>query len=383
MLLCDGFKMDAVEDIRDEIFPEAELFAALNGRREDFLPAGRLQDGDAVVSLQVAYFTRDAHAVGKRRQEGDVQLVDGEPQFVQFQLAFRIFGRPVAQHKLLHEHAKLFGRELLLAVRKSGRRIDVGFDHKPLEIKIESLLGDFLHQRGVACDMGRIAKAWQARQTALQLDREIPCGRVAVFARRDAAAAAQDGGDAFHARLGDPLDGADPQLQIRIDGILHEHRDVHAVDGVRDLLHGERRDGRPRADPYCINSMGQSKFDMLRVGDLHGERDARLRLRAVQPVERLFACAFEGARPRARFPHARPQEGDLFLWQGASRRQNLLFRFGGAWSGQQHALSGRQLDAPLGDVHEVVWHVLPRAGKIYLEIIIYYYNLNRKPNSHN
>ena len=155
-----------VTDVRgQESF--TELFAALDGRREDFLPAGRLQDGDAVVSLQVAYFTGDAHAVGKRRQEGDVQLVDGEPQFVQFQLAFRIFGRPVAQHKLLHEHAKLFGRELLPAVRKSGRRIDVGFDHKPLEIKIQSLLCDFLHQRGVACDMGRIAEAWQARQTAL------------------------------------------------------------------------------------------------------------------------------------------------------------------------------------------------------------------------
>ena len=88
--------MDAIEDIRHEILPEAELFAVFNGFGQNFLPTGGLEDGDAVVTLQVAYFTGDAHAVGKRRQEGDVQLVDGKPQFVQFQLAFWIFRRLVA-----------------------------------------------------------------------------------------------------------------------------------------------------------------------------------------------------------------------------------------------------------------------------------------------
>ena len=138
----------------------------------------------------------------------------------------------------------------------------MGFNHKPLEIKIESLLGDFLDECRVACDMGRITQAWEAWQTAFQFDGKIPCGRVAVFARSDAAATAQNGGDTFHARLRNPFNRADPQLQIRIDGILHENRNIDAMDGVRYLLHGERRNGRSRANPDGINSMGKSNFHM-------------------------------------------------------------------------------------------------------------------------
>jgi hypothetical protein len=126
------------------------------------------------------------------------------------------------------------------------------------------------------------------------------------------------------AGLCEPLERPDPQLEIRIRGVLHEHRHRRPAEGVRQLLHGEGVDGRPRADPEEVDPGGERGLDVRRLGDLGRGPHPILLPRGAQPGQRTLTDPFEGARAGASLPDAGAEEIDARAGEAARRFVDLL-----------------------------------------------------------
>ncbi len=110
----------------------------------------------------------------------------------------------------------------------------------------------------------------------------------------------------LHALVHQTVHCARPKADIGSHGILDEHRYLLvAVETLGDLLHGEGRYGRSRADPQNVDAVFERALHMGAVGYLDGYRQARRVLHLVEPFEAGFAYALECSRVGARFPHAR------------------------------------------------------------------------------
>ena len=153
---------------------------------------------------------------------------------------------------------------------------------------------------------------------------------VAVEVLVDRREAAVDGPDAADAGVVDALDGADPQFEVGAHGILHQHRHVHAAQGVGDLLHGEGVGRRAGADPEQVDAALQRYGDVLAGGHLGGGVHPRLPFHALEPGDAGLADAFEASRFGAGFPQSGAVDAESLCGQRAGGLHDLFFGFGAA-----------------------------------------------------
>ena len=79
--------------------------------------------------------------------------------------------------------------------------------------------------------------------------------------------------------------GAYPQFQVGVHRILHQHRNVNALQGIGHFLHGERVHGGAGTDPKEIESGVKGSFHMGGIGHLSGYRQTGFLAGADKPLK--------------------------------------------------------------------------------------------------
>ena len=87
--------------------------------------------------------------------------------------------------------------------------------------------------------MTRVAEDGDVGNAAAQLDGDVPQGDVTVEALVVGREAAVDDADALDTGAVDAFKSAHPQVEVRIHGVLYQHRHINTVERVGKFLHGE------------------------------------------------------------------------------------------------------------------------------------------------
>ena len=110
----------------------------------------------------------------------------------------------------------------------------------------------------------------------------------------------------FHAGPVEPFEGSDPQVDVRIDRVLHQDRNIGVLQGVRYLLHEEGVRGGPGAYPYHVDAVFYALEDMLLACDFGAYLHPEFFFHLAEPFETLRSDSFEGSRMGAGLPYPRP-----------------------------------------------------------------------------
>ena len=124
-----------------------------------------------------------------------------------------------------------------------------------------------------------------------------------------------DGSQPFDACAVDALHGTYPQLQVGVDGVLHQHGDIHSLQGIGHLLYGKGVGRGAGTYPQNVYSSLQAFVHMLGGSHFGGHVHAGLLLDLLQPGESLYTDTFEAAWFGARLPDAGAEYLQSFLCQ--------------------------------------------------------------------
>ena len=141
------------------------------------------------------------------------------------------------------------------------------------------------------------------------------------------------GTHALHARLVDALQSPDPQLQVRVYGILHQHGHFYASHAVRQSLHGKRVGGGTGTYPEDVDPVLHGQLHVLGRGHLGGGQHARLPLHFLHPGQGLLSIALKASGLGAGLPYASAENVASGRGQLPGGGHHLLFCLGGAGSG--------------------------------------------------
>ena len=112
-----------------------------------------------------------------------------------------------------------------------------------------------------------------------------------------------DGSKTLDASLVQTLQSTNPKLQIGVHGVLDEHRDIHALHGISQSLHGKGVGSGTRTNPQDVPVVLHGQLDMLRRGHLSSYQHVRLVLHLLHPRQSFFAIALKTAWLGTWFPH--------------------------------------------------------------------------------
>ena len=113
-----------------------------------------------------------------------------------------------------------------------------------------------------------------------------------------------NGSQALHASLVQTLQGAYPQLQVGVHGVLHKHGDVYALQGVGQSLHSKGVGRGAGSYPQDVHVVFQRQFHVFGCGHLGRYQHLGLVLHLLHPHQGGLAMAFKAAGLGAWFPHA-------------------------------------------------------------------------------
>lgn len=139
-----------------------------------------------------------------------------------------------------------------------------------------------------------------------------------------------DGGQPFQSGLVDALQRTDPQFQVRVHGVLHQNGDVHALQCVGYLLHGEGVGRGAGADPQDVDAGLQGLEHVLGSGHFGSHVHARFLFHFLEPGQAFYAYALEASGFGAGFPDTGTEYLDAAACQLAGGFHHLFFSFGAA-----------------------------------------------------
>src|SRR5689334_10523963 len=99
----------------------------------------------------------------------------------------------------------------------------------------------------------------------------MPHGSIAVFGIAIGAETAMDQTNLPDPRLGHPFDSAGPQLDIGIDRVLDQNRNVRSPKRVGYFLYAKGVDRRPGADPQHIHIEMQRVFHLFGSSNFYSD----------------------------------------------------------------------------------------------------------------
>ena len=175
--------------------------------------------------------------------------------------------------------------------------------------------------------MARITKERKFRTEAPEFHDILPERVVAVF---DLLRCGES--PVYHANLAysgtvQPLKGSNPQVQIGVHRILHEHWDVRVGECLCNFLDKERIGCRPRPNPHEVNAIFQTVKHMLLICHLRGYLQPKFSFCPLHPLQSLRSDSLKAAGMRTRFPYPRTIDIYSYFLQLSCRRHHLFFRF--------------------------------------------------------
>ena len=351
--------MDGRHDGPHRGFREAVLRPFPHHVGQELLPSARLEDGHVVVFLVLAYLPAHIHPVAEELEEVLVQQVYPGAKGVDSLLVGLVVGAVVPDDQALQKLLQRGGGELLLGVAQGAGRVAVALYHEPVQTQVHGPLGKFLQVLAVPRHVGRVGEEGQLRVTGTQFDGDLPARVVAVG----------DGGrggkaPVNHAQFPDAgpvqaLQGADPQVQVRIHGVLHQHGHIGAAEGIGNLLHQEGVGRRTGTYPHHVHAVFDALQHMLLRSHFGADLHAQLFLHPLKPFEAGGAHALEAARMRPGLPDTCTEYVDAEGRQAAGRFHHLFFSFRTAGACNAHG-PGKGEEAPpgSGDDIQFVCHYL-------------------------
>ena len=271
----------------------------------DLIPADGLEDGHVVVPLVGADQPADVHPGAELPEKVLVDVVDPGTKLVDALAIFFVTGVLLADEETFDERLEIRRDELLLRVGQGGGRMAVRLDHEALETQVHRPLGEFLQVFPVSTHVGRVGKDGKVRIAGAQFNGDLPARGIAVRLAVDRGETAVDDAEFTDAGAVQALQGTDPQVQVRIDGILHQDGDIRILEGVSNLLHEKRVRSRAGADPEHVDPVLEALVYMFLVRHLGADIHTGFILHLFQPLQAGRAHAFEAARVRTGFPNTR------------------------------------------------------------------------------
>ena len=172
--------------------------------------------------------------------------------------------------------------------------------------------------RGVADD-GEVGYA------SAQFDRYLPHGQVTVDGLVVAGEASVYGSQFLYACAVETFESTYPQLEVRVHGVLHEHRDVDAAQRVGEGLHGEGVGAGACSHPHDVDAVFHCQLDVSGCCHLGGDEHSRLLLDLLEPLEGRFAVSLEASWLGARLPHSCTEHVASLLCQLLGCFHHLFF----------------------------------------------------------
>ena len=305
-----------------------------------------------MVLLEAADFFRDGHPRAEQGHELLVDDVDAGAELVDVIPVFLFLGVGFADDELLFQHpAQGFRRNLLGGVAQRGVRVAVRFDHQSVDAQVEGPLAERKQVFPAAAHMRRVGEKGEVGVQRPELDGDPPARVVAVGDGTQGGEAPVHHAQLPDAGLAEAFQRADPQADVRIDGVLDQHGDVGAAQRVGDFLHQERIGRGARADPYHVHLVPEAGLDVLPARHFGTDLQAELPPGLLEPGESLRPDAFEAARMRPGLPDAGPEHVDAEGGELSGRCEDLLPAFRGAGPGDHHGRRGRE-EAPFRYGHQ-------------------------------
>ena len=133
-----------------------------------------------------------------------------------------------------------------------------------------------------------------------------------------------DGTQALHTSLVQALHSTNPELEIRIDRVLYEHRDINTLQGIGQSLHGKRIGSGAGTNPQDVHIVFQGQLDML--GGCHLSRDEHVGfvLYLLHPGKGFLAITLEASWLGTGLPHTSTEVMTAFHSQLARCVHHLL-----------------------------------------------------------
>ena len=139
--------------------------------------------------------------------------------------------------------------------------------------------------------------------------------------------------EARDAGLVDAFKAANPELEVGVDGIFHEHRHVVTCQGIGYFLHGKGVGCRACANPEHVDASLERSLNVALGGYLGGYLHAEFLLHAVEPRQAFLADALEASGLGAGLPDAGAEYLDALACQLGGGVHHLFFGLGRAGTG--------------------------------------------------
>ena len=234
----------------------------------------------------------------------------------------------LTDHQLVEDEVQHVGRHLLLGIAPGLVGIAVTLHNQSVHTQVHGLLTERSNQVATAADVAGVVDNGQIGITALQLNGQLPHGQIAVNLVVDAGEAAMDSTKTLDAGAVDALQSTHPELDVGIDGVLHEDGNVHTLERIGYGLNGKGIGRRAGTDPQDVDAVLETKLNVLRRSHFRSDEHACLLLDALHPRQRLLAVALEASGLRAGLPDAGTKHVASFGGKLQGRLHHLLFGFG-------------------------------------------------------
>ena len=202
-----------------------------------------------------------------------------------------------------------------------------------VESQVHGLLAERSYQFTFATDVRRVAEDRQFGDATTQFDRDVPLREVAVNLLVVRGETTMDGTETLQTGSVDALERTNPKFKIRIYRILDEDGDVHTLQRVGYLLHGERVGGSARSNPKEVDACVQCFFHVLRGSHFGRGKHTCFFLHALHPCQAFGTHTFETTRLGTWLPDACTEYLDASVGECMGGIHDLFFGFGATWAG--------------------------------------------------
>ena len=241
-------------------------------------------------------------------------------------------------------------------------RVAMALNNQTIETEVHCLLAERGYQFTLAADVAGVADDRKVRNATTQFDGDMPLRQVAVQLFVVTAETTMDGSQTFQACIIDAFQCTDPKFEVRIYRVLHEHRDVHALQCIGYLLHGKRVGGSACTDPKYVDTCFQTFVHVLGISHFGSDIHACLFLDFLQPCQTVNTYTFETSRFGTRFPDSGTEYLHSLFGQLFGGVHYLFFCFGAARSCNDQRtflLDTRQQNRFQFKFHIVLYYLIP------------------------
>ena len=186
----------------------------------------------------------------------------------------------------------------------------MGLEHEAVQTEVEGTLGNLLEISTVSSHVARVGKERQFRETGPEFHGNLPARGIAVSHFLGCRESPVNHAQFLDTGLVETLEGSNPQVEVRVDRILHEHRHVRILQCISDFLHQERIGRGAGTYPYHVHSELEAVEDVLLAGNLRGDFHPELVLHSLEPFQARSADTLEIVRVSAGLPYTRSEDID-------------------------------------------------------------------------